>query len=69
MAKITVEFGEPVVEIEGVEHLWALHCQLAFPLAHGIGPGIRTLALVCAREEVPMDLFSSLNSAILSSST
>jgi hypothetical protein len=34
MAKITVEFGELIVEIDGVDRLWALRSQLEIPLAH-----------------------------------
>jgi hypothetical protein len=34
MAKVTVAFGEVIVEIDGVDHLWALRSQLEIPLAH-----------------------------------
>jgi hypothetical protein len=34
MAKITVEYGELVVEIEGIDALWALRSQLEIPLTH-----------------------------------
>jgi hypothetical protein len=34
MAKVTVEFGELVIEIEGIDALWALRSQLEIPLAH-----------------------------------
>lgn len=34
MAKVTVEYGELIVEIEGVDTLWALRSQLEIPLAH-----------------------------------
>jgi hypothetical protein len=40
IAKVTVEFGELIVEIEGVDALWALRSQLEIPLAHVRGAAI-----------------------------
>jgi hypothetical protein len=34
MAKILVEHSELIVEVEGIDTLWALRCQLEIPLAH-----------------------------------
>jgi hypothetical protein len=34
MAKITADYGELVVEIEGIDAFWALRSQLEIPLAH-----------------------------------
>ena len=34
MARVMIGYGELVVEIEGIDHLWALRCQLEIPLAH-----------------------------------
>jgi hypothetical protein len=40
MAKVTVEYGELIVEIEGIDALWALRSQLEIPLAHVRGAAI-----------------------------
>src|SRR3954470_12611358 len=45
MAKVTVEYGALIVEIEGIDMLWALRSQLEIPLAHVHGAA---LAGVCA---------------------
>jgi hypothetical protein len=34
MAKVTVEYTELVVEIEGIDGFWALRSQLEIPLSH-----------------------------------
>jgi hypothetical protein len=40
MAKVTVEYGELIIEIEGVDALWALRSQLEIPLAHVRGAAL-----------------------------
>src|SRR3954471_19777713 len=45
LANITVEYGEIIIEIEGVDALWALRSQLEIPLAHVRGAAF---ADVCA---------------------
>lgn len=34
MARVSVEFGELIIEIEAIDQLWALRCQLEIPLSH-----------------------------------
>lgn len=40
MAKITVEHSELIVEIKGIDTLWALRSQLEIPLAHVYGAAL-----------------------------
>jgi hypothetical protein len=40
MAKITVEHSELIVEIEGIDTLWALRSQLEIPLMHVRGAAL-----------------------------
>lgn len=40
MARIVVRHGELVIEVEGINQIWALRCLLEIPLAHIVGAGI-----------------------------
>ena len=40
MARILVRHGELVVEVEGINRIWALRCLLEIPLAHVVGAAI-----------------------------
>ena len=37
VARITIRHGELVIEVERVERIWALRCQLEIPLDHVVG--------------------------------
>jgi hypothetical protein len=40
VARIVVRHGELVVEIEGINRVWALRCLLEIPLAHVAGAAV-----------------------------